>query len=124
MPASAAIVRRFDSQPDESRDFPLGRFDLVRIGGMTVGRAEYEPGWRWSEHVGAASGTAVCDVAHLGLVLSGRNRIEMTDGRVVEVGPGDLFEIGPGHDSVVIGDEPYVSIHFLGADDYASEKAD
>ena len=55
---------------------------------MTVGRAEYEPGWRWSEHVGAALGQDVCEVAHLGLVLSGRNRIEMTDGRVVEVGPG------------------------------------
>jgi hypothetical protein len=121
MPESAAIIRAF-TDPDEHREFPLGRFDLVQIGGMTVGRAEYEPGWRWSEHVGAALGQEVCEVAHLGLVLSGRNRIEMTDGRVVEVGPGDLFEIGPGHDSVVIGDEPYVSIHFLGADQYASAK--
>lgn len=121
MPESAAIVRRFDA-PDEHRQFPLGRFDLVQIGGMTVGRAEYEPGWRWSKHVGAANGQAVCDVSHLGLVVSGRNRIEMTDGRIIEVGPGDLFEIGPGHDSVVIGDEPYVSIHFLGADQYAAAK--
>jgi len=118
MSESVARVRRFDD-PDEHRDFPLGRFDLLRAGGLTIGRAEYEPGWRWSEHVGADLGQAVCDVAHLGLVLAGRNRIEMTDGRVVEVGPGDLFEIGPGHDSVVIGDEPYVSIHFLGADEYA-----
>lgn len=118
MPESAAITRRFD-EPDERRDFPLGRFELVHIGGMTVGRAEYEPGWRWSQHVGAAQGVRSCEVAHLGLVLSGRNRIEMDDGRVIEVGPGDLYEIGPGHDSVVIGDEPYVSIHFLGADRYA-----
>ena len=36
------------------------------------------------------------------------------------LGLGDLFEIGPGHDSVVIGDEPYVSIHFLGADQYGT----
>ena len=120
MPEAAAIIRSFE-QPDEHRDFPLGRFDLVEIGGMTLGRAEYEPGWRWSEHVGAAQGQAVCEIAHLGLVLSGRNRIEMTDGRVFEIGPGDLFEIGPGHDSVVIGDERYVSIHFLGADQYANE---
>ena len=119
MAATTVNVRSF-LDADEHRDFPLGRFDLVRIGGMTVGRAEYEPGWRWSEHVGAALGQSVCDVAHLGLVLRGRNRIEMTDGRVVEVGPGDLFEIGPGHDSVVVGDEPYVSIHFLGADRYAA----
>jgi hypothetical protein len=121
MPESAAIVRRFDD-PDEHRDFSLGGFDLVEIGGMSVGRASYEPGWRWSEHVGAALGQAVCEVAHFGLVLSGRNRIEMTDGRMIEVGPGDLFAIGPGHDSVVVGDEPYVSIHFLGADQYAARK--
>ena len=120
MPESVATVRRFN-EPDELREFPLGRFEPIQIGGMTVGRAEYAPGWRWSQHVGAAQGQAVCEVAHLGLVLSGRNRIEMTDGRAFEVGPGDLFEIGPGHDSVVIGDEPYVSIHFLGADQYAAK---
>ena len=120
MPEAAAITRRFN-EPDELREFPLGRFELVQIGGMTVGRAEYEPGWRWSEHVGAAIGQAVCEVAHLGFVVSGRNLIEMTDGRVIEIGPGDLFEIGPGHDSVVIGEEPYVSIHFLGADQYATK---
>ena len=120
MPESTALTRRFDD-PDEHREFPFGRFDLVQIGGMTVGRAEYEPGWRWSEHVGAAQGQAMCEVEHLGLVLSGRNRIEMEDGRVIEVGPGDLFQIGPGHDSVVVGDEPYVSIHFLGADTYAAK---
>jgi hypothetical protein len=120
MPEPAAMTRRFDD-PDEHRDFPLGRFDLVQIGGMTVGRAEYEPGWRWSEHVGAATGERSCEVAHIGLVLSGRNRIEMDDGRIIEIAPGDLFEIGPGHDSVVIGDEAYVSIHFLGADRYAAK---
>ena len=120
MPESVANTRRFN-EPDELREFPLGRFELVQIGGMTVGRAEYAPGWRWSEHVGAANGQAVCEVAHLGFVVSGRNLIEKTDGRRIEVGPGDLFEIGPGHDSVVIGEEPYVSIHFLGADQYAAK---
>lgn len=119
MPESAAIVRRFN-EPDELREFPLGRFELVQIGGMTIGRAEYAPGWRWSEHVGKAQGRSSCEVAHLGLVISGRNRIEMDDGRIIEIGPGDLFEIGPGHDSLVIGETPYVSIHFLGAEDYAS----
>ena len=120
MAESTAITRRFN-EPDELREFPLGRFELIQIGGMTVGRTEYAPGWRWSEHVGAAIGQSVCEVAHIGLVLSGRNLIEMTDGRLIEVGPGDLFEIGPGHDSVVIGEEPYVSIHFLGADQYAAK---
>ena len=120
MPESAAIVRRFDD-PDERRDFPLGRLELVQLGGMSVGRAEYEPSWRWSEHVGADLGKTTCDVSHVGVVLSGRNRIEMDDGRVLEIGAGDLFEIGPGHDSVVIGDEPYVSLHLVGADRYAAK---
>lgn len=112
-------IRRFN-EADERREFPLGRFEVLEAGGLTIGRAEYEPGWRWSEHVGRELGKASCDVAHLGLVLAGRNRIEMDDGRVVEVGPGDLFEIGPGHDSVVVGDERYVSIHFLGAEQYSA----
>jgi|SRR5687767_2276748 quercetin dioxygenase-like cupin family protein len=120
MPESAAVVRRFD-EPDERRDFPLGRFELVNIGGMSVGRAEYEPGWRWSEHVGAAQGATRCEVAHVGLVLSGRNRIEMDDGRIIDLQAGDLFEIGPGHDSWVLGDERYISIHFLGADQYTTK---
>jgi hypothetical protein len=120
MPESAAVIRRFE-EADERREFDLGRFDLVDIGGMTVGRAEYAPGWRWSTHVGAAQGKRLCEVAHLGLVLSGRNLIEMEDGRSFEIRAGDLFEIGPGHDSSVVGDEPYVSIHFLGADAYATK---
>lgn len=111
-------IRRFE-EPDEHRAFELGRFDLIRVGGTTLGRAEYEPGWRWSEHVGKAQGQASCMVAHVGLVVSGRNRVQMDDGRIIDLGPGDLFEIGPGHDSWVLGDEPYVSLHLLGADSYA-----
>ena len=112
-------TRRFDA-PDERRTFPMGRFELVRLGQLTVGRAEYAPGWRWSEHVGKPMGQASCGVAHLGYVISGRNRVQMDDGRILDLGPGDLFAIAPGHDSWVLGDEPYVSIHFLGADEYAA----
>ncbi len=111
-------VRRFDA-PDEVREMALGSFQLMRLGGSTLGRASYAPGWRWSEHVGAALGQTSCQVEHVGLVLSGRNRITMDDGRVVDVGPGDLFTVPPGHDSEVLGDEPYVSLHLMGGDDYA-----
>ena len=78
-------IKRFEAA-DEVRTFEHGTFELV---GMTVGRASYEPGWKWSEHVGT--------------------------------GPGDLFAIPPGHDSWVVGDEPYVSLHFLGAEEYADK---
>jgi quercetin dioxygenase-like cupin family protein len=110
-------VRRFE-EPDEQRTMPLGTFELVKLAGIPVGRASYEPGWKWSEHVGAALGQTSCQVEHIALVVSGRNRITMDDGRVIEVGPGDLFTVPPGHDSEVIGDEPYVSLHLMGGESY------
>ena len=45
-----AILKRFDN-PDETREFEKGRFEVVRVGGMTLGRATYQPGWGWSAHV-------------------------------------------------------------------------
>lgn len=115
------VIRRFDAS-DEHRAFEKGHFDLLRIGSMTIGRAVYEPGWRWSTHVGAANGARYCDVEHVGIVVSGRNRISMRDGREYDLGPGDLFYVAPGHDSWVLGDEPYVSIHLAGASSYAQAK--
>jgi hypothetical protein len=111
-------IRRFEAA-DEGRTFERGTFELVTIGGITVGRARYEPGWVWSQHVGAATGESLCQVEHVGLVESGRAAVKMTDGTQYELTPGDLFHVMPGHDSWVIGDEPYVSLHFLGATDYA-----
>jgi quercetin dioxygenase-like cupin family protein len=113
------ILKRFES-PDATRLMEKGRFEVVRLGGLTVGRATYEPGWRWSLHVGPAVGQARCSVEHVGLVLSGTATAAFDDGRVVELRPGDLFHIPPvPHESWVVGDEPYVSLHFLGADHYA-----
>jgi len=113
------ILKRFE-QPDEVRELEKGRFELVRIGGLTIGRASYEPGWRWSEHIGRALGQERCGVEHVGLVLSGTATAAFADGRVVELRAGELFYIPPEpHDSWVVGDEPYVSLHFLGADHYA-----
>lgn len=113
------ILKRFE-QPDDVRQMVKGRFELVRIGGMTIGRATYEPGWRWSEHVGPSVGQTRCSVEHVGLVLSGTATAAFADGRVIELRAGNLFYIPPEpHDSWVIGNEPYVSLHFLGADHYA-----
>jgi mannose-6-phosphate isomerase-like protein (cupin superfamily) len=111
-------LRVFDS-PDEVREFELGRFELVRIGGMVVGRATYEPGWRWSLHVGGSE-DARCQVEHVGMVVSGRAAVLMDDGEERVMEPGELFYVEPGHDSWVVGDDPYVSLHFLGAGEYAA----
>jgi quercetin dioxygenase-like cupin family protein len=116
---SDTILKRFD-EPDEVVRFEKGRFETVRIGGVTIGRATYEPGWKWSEHVQPLAGTPLCEVEHVGLVLSGRAVAAMGDGRVIELAPGTLFHIPPEpHDSWVVGDEPYVSLHFLGVESYA-----
>jgi quercetin dioxygenase-like cupin family protein len=115
------ILKRFD-QPDEIRNFPKGKFELIQIGGITIGRATYQPGWKWSVHVGAAIGAKMCQVEHIGMVVSGKATAAMEDGRIIEMQAGDIFYIAPGHDSWVVGDEPYVSLHFLGAEKYAAGK--
>jgi hypothetical protein len=115
------ILKRFD-QPDEIRTFPKGKFELIQIGGMTIGRATYQPGWKWSVDVGAASGVTRCPVEHVGMVVSGKATAAMEDGRIIEMRAGDVFYIAPGHDSWVVGNEPYVSLHFLGAEKYAADK--
>jgi quercetin dioxygenase-like cupin family protein len=113
------ILRRFESA-DETRVMEKGKFEVVRIGGLTVGRATYEPGWRWSEHVGPTVGAKRCTVAHVGWVVAGIATAALDDGRVFELRAGELFYIPQiPHDSWVVGHEPYVSLHFLGADHYA-----
>lgn len=113
------LLKRFET-PDEVRTMERGRFELVTLGGMTIGRATYEPGWRWSLHVGPDLGLERCPVEHVGLVLSGTATAAFADGRVIELTPGTLFHIpAEPHDSWVVGDAPYVSLHFLGADHYA-----
>lgn len=86
------MIKRFE-QPDEVRTFEKGKFELVKIGGTTIGRATYEPGWKWSEHVGPASGAKSCEVEHLGLVVSGCAACQMDDGRYYEMRAGELFYI-------------------------------
>jgi mannose-6-phosphate isomerase-like protein (cupin superfamily) len=111
-------VKRFDP-PDETRSFPKGRFDLVHVGGITIGLATYEPGWKWSVDIGRSAGLRYCTTEHVGTVVAGRAVAAMEDGRVVELTAGDVFHIAPGHDSWVLGDEPYVSLHLIGATEYA-----
>ncbi len=114
----AVILKRFET-PDEVREFDNGRFELVRLGGMTIGRAVYQPGWRWSADVGAALGKSSCDVEHVGMVISGCATAAMHDGTIIEMRAGDVFYVPPNHDSWVVGTEPYVSLHFVGSDHYA-----
>src|SRR5947209_2418832 len=105
------ILKRFEA-PDETRTFEKGRFELVNLGGLTVGRATYEPGWKWSVHVGPSVGHKSYQIEHVGMVLEGSAVAEMDDGNVIVMRAGDLFHIPPGHDSWFVRDQPYVSLHF------------
>ena len=119
----AVILKRFE-RPDEIREFEKGCFEIIHLGGVTIGRAIYQPGWRWSKHVGPTVGQSYCHVEHVGLVLSGTATAAFEDGTVTELRAGELFYIPPRpHDSWVVGDEPYVSLHFLGAQHYGAQKA-
>src|SRR5262245_5937136 len=118
------LIRRFD-RPDEVRSFSHGRFEVVRIGPLTIGRATYEPGWKWSEHVGPQVNATRCVVEHFGLVVSGAATAAFDDGRIVTLNAGDLFYIpAVPHDSWVVGNEPYESLHFAGTDKYAAADTD
>jgi hypothetical protein len=112
-------LRRFET-PDEVRVFEKGRLAIVKVGAMVLGRAEYEPGWKWSRHVGPSAGAARCTVEHVGMVLSGTATVAFEDGRVIELTEGSVFHVSADpHDSWVVGERPYVSLHLMGADSYA-----
>ncbi len=115
-------VKSFDS-PDETRPFEgKGKADVVNVGGHTVGRGTFEPGWRWSNNVKPIAGTDSCQVSHLGYCVSGRMKVIKDDGTEPERGPGDVVAIPPGHDAEVVGDETCVFIDFGEFGDYAKRQ--
>lgn len=116
-------ITRFD-QRDERRAFEKGTFELVSAGGMSIGTRKLRAGWRWSEHVGPVAGTELCEVEHVGIVVSGRAAVRMADGKEFVMESGDVFSIPAGHVSWVVGDEPYMSYHLMGASGYAARDAE
>ncbi|MEQ6292547.1 cupin domain-containing protein [Vogesella sp. GCM10023246] len=118
---SQQMEKKALSAPDELRPFKdnMGRLAVVTLGNMTMGRGEFEPGWRWSEHVKPLAGTDSCQAAHTGVVLEGRLVVKMDDGTQMEFGPGDAFYMPPGHDAWVVGDQRCVLIDVTGVAKYA-----
>ena len=105
--------------PDETRTFPKGKFDVVNFSGWSVGKATFEPGWKWSNSVKPIAKTDSCEAAHAIYVISGRMHVRMNDGVAVEMGPGDAVNVPPGHDAWVIGSEPCIALDFSAAKTYA-----
>lgn len=107
--------------PDEVRTFDKGRLELVKIGGAVIGRATFQPGWRWSDSVKPLVKTKSCEAPHFQYHISGTLRVKMDDGTVVDCKAGDLSLLPSGHDAWVVGDEPVVVIDFQGMVEYAKE---
>jgi hypothetical protein len=115
-----AELKSFD-KPDEVRTFPKGRLELITIGGATIGRATFEPGWRWSTSVQPLAKTKSCEAPHFQYHISGTIKIVMDDGTELEAMPGDVSLLPVGHDAWVVGDEPVVIVDFQGMVDYAKQ---
>ena len=109
--------------PDEVREFPLGRAEILQLGGGEVGRYTVQPGWRWSEHVKPIAGTELCEAPHFQFHVSGTVRIREADGTEFDIGPGEVSMLPPGHDAWVIGDEPLVVVDWGGAHHWAKPDA-
>jgi len=105
--------------PDETRKFGHGKIDVVNIGGGVVGRAEFQPGWKWSNDVKPVAGTDSCQAPHFYYQVAGRMHVVMDDGREFESAPGDVGVIPPGHDAWVVGNDAVVMIDWSGATNYA-----
>jgi class 3 adenylate cyclase len=101
--------------PDEVRAFPFGRAEVVKLEESVVGRAVYEPGWRWSTAMPAIAGTVTCQLHHLGYSISGTMHVELEDGQAIDIPPSSVYEIPPGHDAWVVGDDPWVTVEWTSA---------
>ena len=115
----ASLSKKSLNTPDETRELPHTKVEVVKIGDTTISRSTFAPGWKWSNDVKPKVGTESCQVLHTFYGISGRMKVVMDDGTEAEFGPGDAGTIPPGHDAWVVGDEPAVGIDFTGGANYA-----
>jgi hypothetical protein len=109
----AALEHKALDHPDETRKFAAhGYLELVNLTGFSLGRATFEPGWRWSNDVKPIAGTDRCMARHTGYVLSGTIVVEAEDGSEARLTAGDGYVIEPGHDAWVVGLDPCIMVDF------------
>jgi mannose-6-phosphate isomerase-like protein (cupin superfamily) len=115
------IQKKSMNSPDETRTFDKGKIDLTKIGDTRIGRMYLEPGWTWEKCMKPIAKTESCQASHTQYVVSGRVGVKMNDGSEEEYGPGDVLYVPPGHNSWVVGNEPYVGIEIATMDNYAKK---
>lgn len=121
--ANAQAELKSFGTPEEVREFPAGRLELIKVGGATIGRAIFEPGWRWATSVQPIAKTSSCEAPHFQYHVAGVLRIRMDDGTEFDCRPGDVSLLPSGHDAWVVGDEAAVVVDFQGMLDYATGHA-
>ncbi|MGQ0481850.1 MAG: cupin domain-containing protein [Pseudonocardia sp.] len=107
------------AEPAETREFPNGKLDLVKIAGAEIGRLTLRPGWRWSVDVKPVAGTELCEAPHFQYHVSGTLRVRTSGGEEFDARAGQVTALPSGHDAWVVGDEPVVVVDWWGASDYA-----
>lgn len=120
---ASPMVTKFEvkshATPDEVRSPEKARVEVVRLGGFTLGRFNFEPGWRWSTSIKPVVKTESCQVSHVGYAVHGRITVRMNDGTQHAIVAGDSYTIPPGHDAWVEGNERFVGIEVMSAEEYA-----
>ncbi len=123
IPTMEKVELKSFGAPDEVREFPKGRLELIKVGGAMIGRAVFEPGWRWATSVQPIAKTSSCEAPHFQYHVAGVLRIRMDDGAEFDCRPGDVSLLPSGHDAWVVGDEAAVLVDFQGMVDYAAAAA-
>jgi hypothetical protein len=109
------------SSPDEVRTPDRSRVEIIRLEGFTFGRFTFEPGWKWSECIKPVVKTDLCQLSHAGYAVSGCLTVQMKDGTKKNIAAGESYTIPPGHDAWIEGNERFVGIEVMSADQYAKQ---
>ena len=121
--ATPVAVTKFEvrshNSPDDVRSPDKTRVEVVRLEGFTLGRFNFAPGWRWSECVKPVVKTDSCQASHVGYAVAGTIIVRLQDGTEQTIAAGDAYTIPPGHDAWVVGDETFVGIEVMSAEQYA-----
>ncbi|NED97986.1 cupin [Phytoactinopolyspora alkaliphila] len=117
----ANLERKSFDQPDESRTPEKTKVDVIRLGGTSVARITFQPGWRWDECIKPVAGTDSCEARHVGALISGQLHVVHDDGSEADLGPGEAYVIEPGHNAWVVGDQEAVGLEFESAESYARD---
>ena len=121
LPGEKAELKTF-KKPDEVREFPKGKVELIKIGGVLIGKATFQPGWKWSTSVQPLVKTHSCEAPHFQYHVSGTLKVKMDDGTILECKAGDVSLLPTGHDAWVVGNEPVVVVDFHGMAEYSKQK--